>query len=148
MLFYVKMEWNFTYLFQNVWLPYAWPDSTSSRRLYGKVYACISFMYVSRNDFPLEGRKHRMILNKSPLINVLFWLQTVLDRCVTNVGNPHKKDYYVSQRIVETRSPWRSYCSIVTRNSVQTLLGYFIFFPDWVQLWVSAMSSTICPGGE
>lgn len=38
-----------------------------------------------------------MILNKSPLIIVLFWLQTVLDRCVTNVGNPHKKDYYVSQ---------------------------------------------------
>lgn len=85
-------------------------------------------IYVSRNDFPLEGRKHRMIFNKSPLIIVLFWLQTVLDRCVTNVGNPHKKDYYVSQRIVETRSPWRSYCSIVTRNSVQTLLGYFIFF--------------------
>lgn len=54
-------------------------------------------IYVSRNDFSLEGRKHRMILNKSPLINVLFWLQTVLDRCVTNVGNPHKKDYYVSQ---------------------------------------------------
>lgn len=38
-----------------------------------------------------------MILNKSPLIIVPFWLQTVLDRCVTNVGNPHKKDYYVSQ---------------------------------------------------
>lgn len=54
-------------------------------------------IYVSRNDFPLEGRKYRIILNKSPSINVLFWLQTVLDRCVTNVGNPHKKDYYVSQ---------------------------------------------------
>lgn len=62
-------------------------------------------IYVSRNDFPLEGRKYRTILNKSPLIIVPFWLQTVLDRCVTNVGNPHKKDYYVSQRIVETRSP-------------------------------------------
>lgn len=43
--------------------------------------------------------------SKSSLIIVLFWLQTVLDRCVTNVGNPHKKDYYVSTKhVVESRS--------------------------------------------
>lgn len=98
------------------------PDVCMVRHIYDSLN-----IYISRNDFPLEDRGYRMILSRSSLIFVLFWLQTVLDRCVTNVGNPHKKDFYVSEHIVENRSPWSIYCSIVTINSIQTLLGYFIF---------------------
>lgn len=88
-------------------------------------------IYVSRNDFPLEGRKYRMILNKSPLINVLFWLQTVLDRCVTNVGNPHKKDYYVSQHtFVLWKLDLYDVATVLDPQFSSNFIGLFYLFPD------------------
>lgn len=72
-----------------------------------------------------------MIFNKSPLIIVLFWLQTVLDRCVTNVGNPHKKDYYVSQHtFVLWKLDLYDVATVLDPQFSSNFIGLFYLFPD------------------